>query len=544
MNQRLVLEEINRVGYLMNYNIENSSNEQVSLTINEERVFNNIVSEGPTQVQQKPAPKQGQQQQKLTPEQIATAKAKIQQQADKQAYAIFGELMKAFDIDGDKDLKDNDGTNEKAAVAAIQKIKNKETLDSLNRYIGKWKQYPNLKTWLNAEMSDFDGEYGQIWAKLEKMGYAGANYSVLAKVAGVAADVTGVRAAMDVGEGLVQLFKDPVAGFKQIIDSIRGFLGGTVGGVITTILDFTGIGKVVTSIGWGLLLAGDVIISVLENAIRWPEIILGFITIATTGAIGATVGKVLKPFMGKGGALGSLIQKLSTFSWFKNLSSWISNGISKITGLVKSAITWLVSQGWWKKYMVNSTVGKLISSAMGKINEYLTSFTQSLAKVSGAGSKYSTSAVGQQLKQKAIAKGGKDIKKKITTDLAKDLGNEATRTAVGAVGGEKAQKTMDLVKAGKSLKSDFGDLAKSNKKVGSTGFSTVSPTTAKIAKQTGSVAKDVVKLSQKTAKVAGSGEENKTQQPKQVQPKKQPVPMAEDVLEEIREINRYMRVIL
>jgi hypothetical protein len=314
---------------------------------------------------------------------------------------------------------------------------------------------------------------------------------------------------MNTAEGLVQLFKDPIAGFKQIIDSIRDFLGGVVGGVVTTILDFTGIGKVVTSIGWGLLLVGDVIISGIENIIRWPEIILGIITIATTGAIGTSVGKVLKPLMGKGGTLGSIIQKLSTFSWFKNLSSLISKGISKITGLIKKSVTWIVSQGWWKKYMVNSTVGKLITGAIGKINEYLTSFTESLAKFGGAGSKITSSAK-QELKQNVITKGGKDIKTKITTDFAKDLGYEGAKTGVGAVGGEKAQKTMDLAKAGTTLKSDFGDLAKSNKKLGSL----ANPTTAKIAKQTGSVVKDTVKLGQKTAKVVGSKEENKKPVPK------------------------------
>ena len=37
--------------------------------------------------------------------------------------------MKAFDVDGDKDLKDYDGTNETNALKAIKKIKNKETLE-------------------------------------------------------------------------------------------------------------------------------------------------------------------------------------------------------------------------------------------------------------------------------------------------------------------------------------------------------------------------------------------------------------------------------
>jgi hypothetical protein len=293
-------------------------------------------------------------------------------------------------------------------------------------------------------------------------------------------------------------------------------------------------------IGWGLLLVGDVIISSIEGIARWPEIILGIITMATTGAVGASVGKVLKPLMGKGGSLGAIIQRLSKLSWFKSLSSWISKGLSKITGLVSSAIKWLVSQSWWKKYIASSAVGKLITTAMAKVNQYLTSFTQSLATVGGAGSKYSAGVAGQQLRKKAINKGGQEIKKKITTDFAKDMGKEGLRATVGAVGGEKAQKVLDVATAGRTLGKDFGDLSKSGKKIGVTGYNTVSPTVGKIAKQTGAVVKDTVKLGQKTAKVVPTGTPNKTQQ----QPKKQPVPMAENSLnEEIQEIRRYISLI-
>jgi len=217
--------------------------------------------------------------------------------------------------------------------------------------------------------------------------------------------------------------------------------------------------------------------------------------------------------------------------------------VSKISGLVQKAITWITSQGWWKKYMVNSFVGKSISGAMTKINEYLTSFTQSLAKASGAGTKYSASVTGQKLKQKAIEKGAKDIKTKLTTDFGKEMGQESLRTVVGDVGGDKAQKVLDVVKAGTSLKKDFGSLAKTNKKVGVSGYSTVGPTTGKLAKQTGAVVKDTVKLGQKTSKIVPTTPtepQNKTQQ----QPKKQQVQMTENVLEEIREIKRYMNLIL
>lgn len=531
MNSTLLFEDINRIKFLMGNESSKVFSEQIGYNTN-----SSTISE-----QNPPAPQPKQPaQQKLTPQQIAAAKAKIQAQSKKAAEAIFQELKKAMDIDGDNVFNDYDGTNEAAVVTAIKKIKNKEILDYLNQRVKQTKQYGSLKLWINDELSDFDSEYGEIWKKLESLGYAGANYSALLKFAGVAADVTGVRAVMDVGEGIVQLFRDPISGFKQIIDAIRNFLGGVVGGAITTILDFTGIGKVVTSIGWGLLLVGDVIISSIEGIARWPEIILGIITIATTGAVGSAVGKVLKPLMGKGSTVGAIIQKLSKFSWFKNLSAWISKGLSKITGLVSSGLKWLVSQGWWKKYIASSTVGKLVTTAISKVNQYITSFTQSLATVGGAGSKYSASVAGQQLRKKAINKGGQEIKKKLTTDFAKDMGKEGLRATVGAVGGEKAQKAMDVVSAGSTLRKDFGDLSKSGKKIGTAGFSTVSPTTGKIAKQTGAVVKDTIKLGQKTAKVVPTGTPNKTQQ----QPKKQPVPMAESNLnEEIQEIKRYISLI-
>lgn len=531
MNSTLLFEDINRIKFLMGNESSKVFSEQIGYNTN-----SSIISE-----QNPPAPQPKQPaQQKLTPQQIAAAKAKIQAQSKKAAEAIFQELKKAMDIDGDNVFNDYDGTNEAAVVTAIKKIKNKEILDYLNQRVKQTKQYGSLKLWINDELSDFDSEYGEIWKKLESLGYAGANYSALLKFAGVAADVTGVRAVMDVGEGIVQLFRDPISGFKQIIDAIRNFLGGVVGGAITTILDFTGIGKVVTSIGWGLLLVGDVIISSIEGIARWPEIILGIITIATTGAVGSAVGKVLKPLMGKGSTVGAIIQKLSKFSWFKNLSAWISKGLSKITGLVSSGLKWLVSQGWWKKYIASSTVGKLVTTAISKVNQYITSFTQSLATVGGAGSKYSAGVAGQQLRKKAIDKGGQEIKKKLTTDFAKDMGKEGLRATVGVVGGEKAQKAMDVVSAGSTLRKDFGDLSKSGKKIGTAGFSTVSPTTGKIAKQTGAVVKDTIKLGQKTAKVVPTGTPNKTQQ----QPKKQPVPMAESNLnEEIQEIKRYISLI-
>ena len=70
----------------MNYNIENLSNDQIISSIDHEDVFDyHIVSE------QKP-------QQKLTPEQINSAKYKVQEKAKKDAEIIFKEFMKTNNI--------------------------------------------------------------------------------------------------------------------------------------------------------------------------------------------------------------------------------------------------------------------------------------------------------------------------------------------------------------------------------------------------------------------------------------------------------------
>ena len=184
MNSTLLFEDINRIKFLIGNESSKVFSEQIGYNTN-----SNIISEqnppapAPKPVQPKVVPAK-QPVQNLTPQQIQVAKQKIQQVSTKAANSIFQELMKAFDMDGDRVLTDNDGTNEKSAIAAIQKIKNRETLDALNKRIAVTKQYKDLKSWLNAEMSDFDAEYGQIWAKLEKMGYAGANRNALLQYAG------------------------------------------------------------------------------------------------------------------------------------------------------------------------------------------------------------------------------------------------------------------------------------------------------------------------------------------------------------------------
>ena len=109
----LLSEEINRINFLMNFDSSKVVSEQKIVSLP-----NVILNEAPPQ--QKPQP-----QQQLTTQQIQAAKQKIQAAANKQAQQIFNELLKAFDMDGDKDLRDSDGTNEGLALTAIKKIKNR-----------------------------------------------------------------------------------------------------------------------------------------------------------------------------------------------------------------------------------------------------------------------------------------------------------------------------------------------------------------------------------------------------------------------------------
>lgn len=285
MNSDLLYEDISRIKFLIGYDSTKVLSEQIGYNIN-----SNIISEQKPSVPKQPAPKQPSQ--NLTPQQIQAAKQKIQQVSTKAANSIFQELLKAFDMDGDKVLTDWDGTNEKTAVAAIQKIRNRETLDALNKRIAMTKQYKDLKSWLNAEMSDFDGEYGQIWAKLEKMGYAGANRNVLLQYAGN----TGVGQLVKSADKAIDQLRG--MSFEDIMEGIRGIVGGTIGTVGQIIIgSIPGFGQGAVALLNGLLFGWDMYqISVGSPKFSWFNAISDFLSTvlsfipggkATTGELAA-----------------------------------------------------------------------------------------------------------------------------------------------------------------------------------------------------------------------------------------------------------------
>ncbi len=422
------------------------------------------------------------------------------------AAKIYKELAYAFD---------GMGTYETEAVAAYDKITCKAILDAVNAKVAArgMQGIKNVGDWAKSEMSDYDyDQYRKIWTKLQKLGYKAPPVNQTMRVAGIAGEVTGVNALEKGAEGIQQLFSDPVAGFKKIIDAVRNFLGGIVGGVITTILDFTGIGKVVTTIGWGIILLGDIIISGIDK-IRWAEIFFDLISIATTGVIAATAGKVLKPFFNSGSSLMTLVNKLSKYSWFKSLANFIQSAAAKITGLVGKAITWITSTSWWKK-LAGSAVGKLINGAMTKLNGFLDTITKSLA--SSAGSKATTT----QAKQELVKQGQKKIKDIATKDFAKDMAYDTSASYAGDVGGERLKAGVEVLKHGSALKGDVTNLGTQTQDI----TKNVANVEKKLAKTTGLAVKDTTKTGKSAYGVVAPGEEEPENKVAQTKTVNTPVP--------------------
>lgn len=358
MNNTLLFEDISRIKFLMGHDSSKFFSEQIGYNTN-----SNIISE---QTKVVPAKQPAQ---NLTPQQIQVAKQKIQQVSTKAANSIFQELMKAFDMDGDRVLNDWDGTNEKLAVAAIQKIRNRETLDALNKRIAMTKQYKDLKSWLNAEMSDFDGEYGQIWAKLEKMGYAGANRNVLLQYAGK----TGVGQLVKSADKAIDQLRG--MSLEDIMEGIRGIVGGVIGTVGQIIIGaIPGFGQGAVALLNGLLFGWDMYQKSVGSAkFSWFNAVSDFLSTvlsfipggkATTGELAAA-----KPSLAGATDLPTFFVKLSQnfptlAKMFKSISGKLATwGGAAISG-IRKGVSWLVSKLPFLKNL-SSTIEKALSGIGG-----------------------------------------------------------------------------------------------------------------------------------------------------------------------------------
>jgi hypothetical protein len=425
-------EEIERIRFISNYDPTKLVTEQKSPT---------------------PAAKP---QAKLTPQQIQAAKQKIQQQATKSANSIFQELMKAFDMDGDRVLTDYDGTNEGLAIAAIKKIKNRETLEALNKRIGATKQYKDLKSWLNAEMSDFDSEYGQIWSKLEKMGYAGANYNMLLKVAGytgVGMMIKGADKAIDTLRGMT---------LDQIMEGFRDFLNGLGGLAVQSLLAIFGgpLGAGINMFAWAALTIYDIYKSSKGN-INWLNIIIDVFSLITNGIAARSMSgaKLASAEVQTAeGTISALAKKFpKIYEYVKSIGQNLTSFGGKIVGMIENALGWLSSKLPFLKTGISG-----LKSAITKVATFLEKI--SVAIKAPVGSKtvgnlakkgLSKSGVIQFIESKVGQEGLKkfetDVVKRVTdytTKHADDYANEVIKSQVCSKMGQAACDVYEFIEMG------------------------------------------------------------------------------------------------
>lgn len=419
-------------------------------------------------------------------------KAITAQQIPGVATKIFTELAYAFD---------GAGTYEKEAVDAYNMITCKPILDAVNAKVKarRMSGINNVGDWAKDEMSDYDFEqYRTIWNRLQKLGMQAPAVNRAMQAAGIVGDVVGVNALEKGAEGIQQLFTRPQQGFEKIVDAVQGFLGGVAGGVITTILDFTGIGKLATSVIYAIALILEAILAIWKGQPRWIYLIVNIISLATTGSVGVAISKVLKPLMGANKTLGAIVGYMSKSKVFSSVGKAISGGLSKIGSAIKSAIAWLVKKDWWIKYM-QPTFGALLSKASAWITKTVDDFAMNLATKGGAGS----TALTQKGTQYLQKQGADKIKEKIGKEAAEDLGWTAAGQVGFETGGETGSNVVALGKLQKGLASNQKDLSKSFKSVNTGRITPLTKTTTKMTKNLGAVSKDIIKTGEKTGKVVG-----------------------------------------
>lgn len=429
-------EEVERFRFMSNYDPTKLVTEQI---------------DSPKKPQPTAKPKQ-----QLTPQQIQTAKQKIQQQATKSANSIFQELMKAFDMDGDRVLTDSDGTNEGLAIAAIKKIKNRETLDALNKRIGMTKQYKDLKSWLNAEMSDFDREYGQIWSKLEKMGYAGANRNMLLKYAGDTSFgklIKGADKAIDTLRGLT---------IDQIMEGFRGFLNGVGGAVVQALLAIFGgpLGAGINIFAWGALTSYD-IYKMINGDVDWLNLIIDIFSLVTNGVAAYQLRAVKlasAEVQTAEGVISALSKKFpKIFQYIKSIGQNLASFGGKIVGSIENALGWLANKLPFLKSVITT-----LKSGITKIVNILEKIGKALKDpfgsktLTGIANKGLTKAgitnfVATKAGEEGLKRFESDVVKKVTDYLLKFSGkysNDAIKTQICTKMGKTACSVYSFIESG------------------------------------------------------------------------------------------------
>jgi hypothetical protein len=100
--------------------------------------------------------------------------------------------------------------------------------------------------------------------------------------------------------------------FDDFMEGVRGFMGGTEGVIIQTIIDSTGGGKLINMSAWALLGLYDVMKGLTKGAWNWFNILVDIAGIILSGPGATYVKKILGSIASKGtGKLSDFIALMS-----------------------------------------------------------------------------------------------------------------------------------------------------------------------------------------------------------------------------------------
>jgi len=380
-----------------------------------------------------------------TPQQLAAAKQKIASIAQKEANEIYKELKSAFDMDGDGNLKDWDGTNESKALSAIRKISSKETLNLVNQLVAKEGSYGSLRSWVNDEMSDIDSEYGDIWSKLESLGYSGQNKNILYKIISytpVGMVIRGVDKGIDYLRSLT---------LEEIMEGFRSIVGGTLGTIAQIIIGFTGpIGSGIILAINGVLLAWDVYqLSTGSKKFSWFNLIMDLLGTTLAGFGLRSALKPAQSVLAAETTASGFFQKMAknfpeTYKMFKGVGNTIGRIGQSVVNVFKSGVAWMTKYLPFLKPMLAP-----IERGLGKLGGIITNILDSIkGAAKKVGGKIASSLTGGSTKilntKVGIALAG--VLKKVETQGLKYLESQLGKKAIEGTDQFALAKVQDYLK--------------------------------------------------------------------------------------------------
>ena len=130
----------------------------------------------------------------------------------------------------------------------------------------------------------------------------------------------------------------------QFMEDMRSFMESGTGIVIQTLLDGTGLGKIVNVSAWSLLTMYDVMKGITKGAWNWFHILIDIAGVILSGPGAKYVKKVLGNIAGKAtGKLSDFVVSMKksapqAFSYLSKLVKSFSTVISKVTSAITKFI--------------------------------------------------------------------------------------------------------------------------------------------------------------------------------------------------------------